>query len=102
MDAITISASLIVAWFFFNISSYLVKIILLQAPSERRRRLGINMMKAMLFWFVGGMLLMTYLIGGDASMLLNLSPEFWGYFIGAIAGWYLGVWFGPRRAKLNI
>ena len=103
MDFVTIGASLIVVWFFFSISSYLIKIILLQAPSERRKRLGITMMKAMLIWFVGGMLIMAYIIGeGDLSMVLGLSPQFWSYFIGAIAGWYLGVWFGPRRARLDI
>ena len=103
MDFVTIGASLVVAWFVFSVSSYLVKIILLQAPSERRRRLGVNMMKAMLIWFVSGMLVMSYIIGeGDLSWLLKLSPAFWVYLVSAIAGWYLGVWFGPRRAKLDV
>ena len=102
MDAITIGASLIVAWFFFSISSYVVKIIILQAPTERRKQLGIKALKGMLIWIIAGLLIMPYLMGGDASMLLTVSPQFWGYFIGAIIGWYLGLWFGPKRARLNI
>jgi len=102
VNAITIGASLIVAWFFFGISSYLVKVIILQAPTEKRKRLGVKMMKGMLIWFVASMLIMPYLIGEDASMLLTISPQFWGYFVGAIIGWYLGVWFGPKRVRLNI
>jgi len=102
LDAITIGASLIVAWFFFSISSYVVKIIILQAPTERRKQLGIKALKGMLIWIIAGLLIMPYLMGGDASMLLTVSPQFWGYFIGAIIGWYLGLWFGPKRARLNI
>ena len=101
MNAITIGASLIVAWFSFSISSYLVKVIILQAPTEKRKRLGVKMMKGMLIWFVASMLIMPYLIGEDASMLLTISPQFWGYFVGAIIGWYLGVWFGPKRVSLT-
>jgi hypothetical protein len=41
----------------------------------------------------------NYLILGH---YLTVSPQFWGYFVGAIMGWYLGVWFGPKRARLNI
>lgn len=93
---------MIVAWFFFGISSYLVKVITLQAPTEKRKRLGVKVMKCMLIWFVASILIMPYLMGGDASMLLTISPEFWGYFVGAIIGWYLGVWFGPKRVRLNI
>ena len=55
-----------------------------------------------LIWIVAALLIMPYLMGGDASMLLTVSPQFWGYFIGAIIGWYLGLWFGPKRARLNI
>jgi len=102
LDAITIGASLIVAWFSFSISSYLVKIIILQAPTERRKQLGIKGLKGMVIWIVASLLIMPYLMGGDASMLLTVSPQFWGYFIGAIIGWYLGLWFGPKRARLNI
>jgi len=93
---------LIVAWFSFSISSYLVKIIILQAPTERRKQLGVKMMKGMLIWIVASLLIMPYLMGRDASILMTLSPQFWGYFAGALIGWYLGVWFGPKRARLNI
>ncbi len=51
MDAITIGASLIVAWFSFGVSSYLVKVIILQAP-PRKEEMGVKVMKGMLISIV--------------------------------------------------
>ena len=102
MDAITIGSFLIVAWFSFGFSSYFTKVMILHAPTEKRRRLGLGVMKSMLIWIVAWLLIMPYLMGKDASILTTLSPEFWGYFASGIIGWYLGVWFGPKRAGLDI
>ena len=102
LDAITIGAFLIVAWVSFGFSSYITKGIILTAPTEKKRRLGLGVMKSMLIWIVAWMFIFPYLMGEDASILLTLSPEFWGYFASGIIGWYLGVWFGPKRVGLNI
>jgi hypothetical protein len=97
-----IGAFLIVAWVSFGFSSYVTKVIILHAPTEKRRRLGLVVMKSMLIWIVAWLLIMPYLMGKDASILLTLSPEFWGYFASGIIGWYLGVWFGPKSVKFNV
>jgi len=69
---------------------------------RKKRRLGLGVMKSMLIWIVAWLLIMPYLMGKDASILTTLSPEFWGYFASGIIGWYLGVWFGPKRVKFNV
>ena len=102
MDAITIGAFLIVAWFSFGFSSYITKVIILHAQTEKKRRLGVKLMKGVLIWIIIWMLIMPYLMGKDASILLTLSPEFWSYFASGLIGWYLGIWFGPKRAGLDI